>query len=483
MKNFCQEQPEKNLHELTRRHFFRDCGIGVGKVALASLLCGQAARSASAAVPDHMVPRAPHFPAKAKSVIYLFMPGAPSQLDLFDHKPALERYDGKPVPEEVVKDQRYAFIQPDAALMASRFKFSRHGESGAEMSEMLPHLATVADDLAIVKSCHTDQFNHAPAQIFMNTGSPQLGRPSMGSWVTYGLGNEAEDLPGFIVLSSGAGASGGAHNFGCGFMPTIFQGVPFRSQGDPILNVGNPPGVCTHAQRDSIDLISDLNRMHLERDGDPEIATRIANYEMAYRMQSSAPDLMDLSDESAATLALYGATPGESSYAMNCLLARRLVERGVRFINLYHGDWDHHSDVEGGLRKRCAEIDRATAALIKDLKQRGMLDETLVVWGGEFGRTPMIESSAALGRAGGRDHHPQAFTMWMAGGGVKPGQTLGATDELGFHITEDPIHVHDLQATILHLLGLEHTRLTYSFKGRAFRLTDVFGEVVGKLLA
>jgi len=483
MKNFCQQRPNDSLHAITRRHFFQDCGVGVGKLALASLLCGGLTRPAAATVPNLMAPKAPHFASKAKHVIYLFMPGAPSQLDLFDYKPALERYDGQPVPAEVVKDQRYAFIQPDAALMASRFQFARHGESGAELSAMLPHLATVVDDLAIIKSCHTDQFNHAPAQIFMNTGSPQLGRPSMGSWVTYGLGNEAQDLPGFIVLSSGAGASGGAHNFGCGFMPTIFQGVPFRSQGDPILNVSNPPGVCSHAQRETIDLISDLNQMHLDRDQDPEIATRIANYEMAYRMQSSAPDLMDLSGESPETLAMYGATPGESSYAMNCLLARRLIERGVRFINLYHGDWDHHSDVEGGLRGRCKEIDQATAALIKDLKQRGMLDETLVVWGGEFGRTPMVESSAALGRSMGRDHHPQAFTMWMAGGGVKGGQTIGATDELGFHITERPIHVHDIQATILHLLGMEHTRLTYSFKGRAFRLTDVHGEIVPELLA
>ena len=473
--------PRGDLRSITRRHFFEECGIGVGKIALASLLCG-GARQARALV-NPMLPQPAHFPARAKHVIYLFMPGAPSQLDLFDHKPALTRFDGQSVPEEIIKDQRYAFIQRDAALMASRFQFARHGESGAEMSEVLPHLAGVADELAIIKSVHTDQFNHAPAQIFMNTGSPQLGRPSMGAWVTYGLGNEAEDLPGFVVLNSGAGASGGAHNFGCGFMPTLYQGVPFRSQGDPILNVSNPEGIDAAIQRESIDLINQLNDHHLSQQGDPEISTRINAYEMAYRMQSSAPELMDLSRESPETLAMYGATPGEGSFSMNCLLARRLVERGVRFINLYHGDWDHHSNVEGGVRARCAEIDQGCAALIRDLKQRGLLDETLVIWGGEFGRTPMVESSAALGRSLGRDHHPQAFTMWMAGGGVKTGQTLGATDDIGFNIVEHPIHVHDIQATILHLIGLEHTRLTYRFKGRDFRLTDVFGQVVDQLIA
>ena len=467
------------LQAITRRHFFAECGIGVGKIALASLLC----REAVASVPNPMPPAAPHFAPRAKRVIYLFMSGAPSQLDLFDNKPALVRYDGKPVPAEVVKDQRYAFIQRDAALMASRFKFAQHGDSGAEISEMLPHLAGVADELSFVKSVWTTQFNHAPAQIFMNTGSPQLGRPAMGAWVTYGLGSEVDDLPGFIVLHSGAGASGGAHNWGCGFMPTRYQGVPFRGQGDPVLNVSNPDGVDPRLQRESIDLINEMNQHRLDLQGDPEILTRINAYEMAYRMQTSAPELMDLKQETPETLALYGAEPGKPSFANNCLLARRLVERGVRFVNCYHGDWDHHSDVAGGLKARCKEIDQACAALITDLKQRGLLEDTLVVWGGEFGRTPMVESSAALGRSMGRDHHPQAFTMWMAGGGIKRGLSYGATDDLGFHIAENPVNVHDVQATILYLLGLDHTKLTYRFKGRDFRLTDVFGNVVHDLIA
>ena len=477
------DRPTKTnrLREITRRHFFEECGVGIGKVAFASLLCGSAARAA--AQPSPLAPRASHFPAKAKHVIYLFMAGAPSQLDLFDPKPLLAKHDGTPVPKEIVEDQRYAFIQRDASLMASPFSFQQYGESGAELSEMLPHLSEVVDDLAIVKSVHTDQFNHAPAQIFFNTGSPQLGRPSMGSWVTYGLGSEAEDLPGFVVLNSGAGLSGGAANWGCGFLPTVFQGVPFRGAGDPILNVSTPDGISDQRQRASLDLIRDLNEHHHNLLGDPEIRTRINAYEMAYRMQTSAPELMDISDESPETLEMYGVEPGENSFANNCLLARRLIERGVRFVNCYHASWDHHSDVEGGLKDKCGETDQACAALLRDLKQRGLLDETLIIWGGEFGRTPMVESSAALGRSKGRDHHPQAFTMWMAGGGVNAGQTIGATDDLGFHITERPIHVHDIQATILHLLGMDHERLTYRFQGRDFRLTDVFGKVVPELIA
>lgn len=473
----------ERLRATTRRQFFADCGVGVGKIALASLLVGGRAGAAPAPATGPMAPRAPHFPARAKHVIQLYMSGAPSQLDLFDHKPLLEKYDGQPIPAEIVKDQRYAFIQRDAALMASRFKFARHGESGAELSEMLPHLAAVADDVAFVKSMHTDQFNHAPAQIFMNTGSPLFGRPSMGAWVTYGLGSESDDLPGFVVLGSGPGPRGGAHNWGCGFMPTGYQGVQFRGQGDPILHLSNPEGVCGATQRASIDLINRMNDHARAAALDPEIQTRIDAYEMAYRMQSSAPELTDLSGESAETLALYGVDPAKPSFARNCLLARRMVERGVRFVSCYHAEWDHHSDVAGGLRDQCGQTDRACAALITDLKRRGLLDETLVVWGGEFGRTPMVESSAALGRSEGRDHHPQAFTMWLAGGGVRPGQTIGATDDFGFHITERPVHVHDLQATILHLLGLDHTRLTYRFQGRDFRLTDVFGNLVPELIA
>jgi uncharacterized protein (DUF1501 family) len=411
------------------------------------------------------------------------MAGAPSQLDLFDSKPTLEKFDGTPIPKEIVQDQRYAFIRPDAQLMAPQYSFARHGESGAEISEIMPHLAGIVDEIALIKSVTTDAFNHAPAQIFLNTGSQLLGRPSMGSWISYGLGSEAEDLPSFIVLSSGNGLSGGASNYGCGFLPTHHQGVLFRSQGDPILNVSNPKGVDDRLQRETLDLINALNGDRLEVVGDPEIATRINAYEMAYRMQTSAPELMDFSQEDEATLEMYGAEPGKPSFANNCVLARRLAERGARFIQLYHEAWDHHSDIRGGLAAQCGQTDKACAALIMDLKQRGLLEDTLVVWGGEFGRTPMVESNAALGRSKGRDHHPQAFTMWMAGGGIKPGITLGETDDLGFHVVQDPVHVHDLQATILHLLGLEHTRLTYRYQGREFRLTDVFGNVVAKLLA
>jgi len=476
----------------TRRHFFRDCGVGVGKIALASLLMeglggrprALAGDAAATPIPsDPLAPRAPHFAPRAKRVIFLFMAGAPSQLDLFDHKPDLTRHDGQPIPADVVKDQRYAFIRPDASLMSSRYRFARHGESGAELSEMLPHLAGVVDDVAIVKSMHTDQFNHAPAQIFLNTGSPFPGRPCIGAWSVYGLGSESTDLPGFVVLSSGSGLSGGAALWSSGFLPTSYQGVPFRSKGDPILDVASPEGVDRAFDRDSLELIRDLNRDHLGAVGDPEIATRISSYEMAFRMQASAPELMDLSDETAETLALYGAEPGRPSFALNCLLARRLVERGVRFVNLFHEGWDHHSDVAGGLKASCGQTDRGAAALVRDLKQRGLLEDTLVVWGGEFGRTPMVESNAALGRSMGRDHHPQAFTMWLAGGGIKGGQTIGRTDDLGFHVVEDAVHVHDLQATLLHLLGMDHTRLTFKSQGRQFRLTDVSGEVVTKLLA
>jgi uncharacterized protein (DUF1501 family) len=471
----------------TRRHFFRDCGVGVGKIALASLLAEEAARAGgpapASAIVDPMAPKTPHYAPKVKHVIYLFMAGAPSQLDLFDPKPALVKHDGQPIPAEIVKDQRYAFIQRDAKLLSARYAFAKHGQSGAELSEVLPHLAKVVDEIAIVRSVRTDQFNHAPAQIFLNTGSPLPGRPSMGAWATYGLGSECRDLPGFVVFSSAGGLSGGSANYASGFLPTSYQGVPFRTQGDPILDVSNPPGVDPTTQRDSLDLIGSLNQLRHDLVGDPEIAARTTAYEMAYRMQTSAPRLMDLSGEGAETLALYGVDPAKPSFAKNCLLARRLVERGVRFVVCFHEGWDHHSDVKGGLKAQCGLTDQACAALVLDLKRRGLLDETLIVWGGEFGRTPMVESNAALGRSLGRDHHPQAFTMWMAGGGVKPGITIGQTDDLGFHIVEDPIHIHDVQATILHLLGLDHTKLTYRFQGREFRLTDVHGEVVTKILA
>ena len=470
------------VHQRTRRHFFQNCGVGLSKIALASL-CTGSARAGTSALPT--APRATHFAPKAKRVIYLFMAGAPSQLELFDNKPKLRELDGKPIPPSVIAGQRYAFIQPDAAVLAPRFEYSRHGYSGAELSSQLPHLAKVADDIAIVKSVHTDQFNHSPAQLFFNTGSPIPGRPSMGSWLSYGIGSDADDLPSFVVLKSGGNLSGGAAMWSAGFLPTTHAGVPFRESGDPILHVSNPPGYDDQAQRESLDLIRKLNEKQLEEVGDPEIQTRIDAYEMAYRMQSAAPELMDLSSENQATLDLYGAKPGDgkAAFSNNCLLARRLVERGVRFVQVYHSGWDHHSQVEKGIIGRTRDTDQASAALIQDLRDHGLLEDTLIIWGGEFGRTPMVEASAALGRSLGRDHHPQAFTMWFAGGGIKPGITIGATDELGFHVVEDPVHVHDVQATILHLLGLDHERLIFRFQGRDYRLTDVFGHVVDQLLA
>ena len=466
---------------LSRRWFFRDCSVGLGAIALSSLLAES--RAADSALMNPLAVRKPHFTPKAKRVIYLFQAGAPSQLDLFDYKPSLIKWNGKPVPPEVVKGQQYAFIKPDAALYASEFKFAKHGECGAELSEAIPALAGVVDELAIIRSMATDAFNHAPGQIFMNTGSQQFGRPSLGAWATYGLGSESQDLPAFVVLNSAGGLSGGSGNFGSGFLPSVFQGVPFRKGADPVLYLGNPSGVSNSLQRKTLDAIKELNLQRLGLVGDPEIATRINSYEMAYRMQFSAPELVDLSKEPKHVLEMYGAEPGKASYANNCLLARRLVERGVRFVQLFHEAWDHHSDVKGGVKAQCAATDKANAALIQDLKSHGLLEDTLVIWGGEFGRTPMVEASVELGRSLGRDHHPQAFTMWMAGGGVKPGIAVGETDEFGFHIVKDRVHVHDLHATILHLLGFDHTKLTFRFQGRDFRLTDVHGELVQQLLA
>ena len=471
---------------VTRRHFFHECGVGVGKIALASLLTGSAATTAFAAPiagSNPLAPKPPHFVGKAKKVIHLFMAGAPSQLDLFDYKPKLVEYEGKPIPPEVIGGQRYAFIRSDAAVLGPRFKFAKYGKCGAELSEVLPHLAKVVDEICLIKSVHTDQFNHAPAQIFFNTGFSQPGRPSLGSWVTYGLGAETSELPAFVVMSTGAGISGGAANWSSGMLPTVFAGTRLRNQGDPILNVSSPPGVDAKLQRDSLDLIGDLNRRRLATEGDPEIATRIASYEMAFRLQTSAPELMNLKSESEATLKLYGCDPDKPSFARACLLARRMIERGVRFVNIYNEGWDAHSDVAGNLKNNCGATDQASAALIQDLKQRGLLDETLVIWGGEFGRTPMVETNPALGRSLGRDHHPQAYTMWLAGGGIKPGLTIGATDDLGFNVAERPVHVHDLQATILHCLGFDHERLIYHHAGRDFRLTDVHGKVVREIVS
>jgi hypothetical protein len=460
--------------------------VGLGKMALAGLLTDSLVSRAMAAASsdsDPMHLRQPHFPATAKRVIHLFMAGAPSQLELFDYKPQLAKLEGKPIPPSVIGGQRYAFIRPDAAVLGPRYKFAQHGQSGAEISEMLPHLAKIVDEIAIIKSCRTDQFNHAPAQIFFNTGFSQPGRPSLGSWALYGLGSETQNLPSFVVMSTGSGLSGGSALWSSGFLPTVFTGVRFRSQGDPILNVSSPQGIDTKLQRDTLDLIGTMNRQRLDVVGDPEISTRLANYEMAFRLQASAPELMDLRTESQATLDLYGCKPNEPSFARACLLARRMIERGVRFINIFNEGWDAHSDVAGNVKKNCAATDQASAALVIDLKQRGLLDDTLVIWGGEFGRTPMVETNPSLGRALGRDHHPQAFTMWMAGGGIKRGLTIGATDDLGFHVVDKPVHVHDLQATILHCLGFDHERLTFHHAGRDFRLTDVHGHVVKEILA
>ncbi len=461
---------------VSRRWFLKECGVGLGAIALRSLLQD---KSHAALSTNPLAPKAPHFAPKAKRVIYLFMAGAPSHLELFDRKPELEKFSGTLPPEELLKGYRAAFINPQSKLLGPKFKFARHGKCGAELSELLPELGQVVDDIAIVKSMHTDAFNHAPGQIFMHTGSQQFGRPSVGAWTLYGLGSETQELPGFVVFSSGSkGPSGGASNWGSGFLPTVYNGVMFRSQGDPILYLSNPKGVDQKIQQDTFETIRRLNQKHLDSVGDPEIATRINSFEMAYRMQTSAPELMDLSKEPKHILEMYGAEPGKPSFALNCLLARRLIERGVRFVELFHEAWDQHGNLVADLKKNCKATDQACAALVKDLKQRGLLQDTLVVWGGEFGRTPMVQ-----GGDDGRDHHPNCFTMWLAGGGIKPGLTLGESDDLGFNATKDKVHVHDLNATLLHLLGFDHTKLTYRFQGRDFRLTDVHGEVVDKLLA
>jgi hypothetical protein len=474
---------------MTRRHFFGRCGVGIGSMALGSLLGQDRALGAYRdRATDPLAPRAGHRPPRAKSVIFLFMAGGPSQLELFDFKPDLQARHGQPIPESFVEGKRFAFMDTFAKerpkLLGTTRKFAQHGQSGAWVSECLTETAKVVDDLTFIKSLATEPINHAPAKLFFNTGSTQFGRPSMGAWVTYGIGSESRDLPGFVVLQSGPrGPRGGAPLWGSGFLPSTYQGVPLRNGPEPILDLASPEGVGAHRQRLALDAIRDLNDERLRTVGDPEISARIASYEMAFRMQTSAPELIDLSGESKATLDLYGAEPGQPSFAVNCLLARRLVERGVRFVQLYHADWDHHGgpsqNLAGDLDKVCRDIDRPCAALIRDLKTRGLLDDTLVIWGGEFGRTPMGEVREQVGR----NHHVDAYTMWLAGGGVRPGLTLGQTDEFGFAPVEDRVHVHDLQATILHLLGLDHERLTFRFQGRDFRLTDVAGRVVTKLLA
>ena len=457
---------------LTRRWFLRECGVGLAGIAAGSLLAQE--RSATPGLV-----RRPHFAPKAKSVIYLFHAGAPSHLELFDPKPELARNDGRLPPAELLQGYRAAFINPNSALLGPKYKFVRRGRSGIEISELLPHTGSIVDELCFIRSMHTDAVNHAPAQILMNSGSQQFGRPSFGSWTLYGLGSESEDLPGYVVLNSAKGTSGGASNYGCGFLPTAFGGVPFRSSGDPVLYLSNPDGIDARAQRDSLDALGRLNQMALSDIGDPEIAARIQAYEMAYRLQTSAPELMDLSREPRSVLDLYGVRDvNESSYGRNCLLARRLVERGVRFVQLYHEAWDQHGDLTRAIKANCDQTDRGSAALVKDLKQRGLLDDTIVIWGGEFGRTPMVQ-----GGNDGRDHHNRCFTMWLAGGGFRKGHVHGVTDDFGFNIVDDAVHVHDLHATLLHQLGLDHERLTYRFQGRDYRLTDVHGNVVTEVLA
>jgi hypothetical protein len=476
---------------ITRRHFLGRSGLGLGSLALASLLCptrGEAQASPRLDASHPMAPKPGPIAPRARNVIYLFMAGGPSQLELFDFKPRLNQLNGQPIPDSYLEGKRFAFMDSSfknkSTLLGSKRAFRQHGQSGMWVSELFPHTARIVDDVTFIRTCATDVFNHAPAKLFMNTGSAQFGRPSMGAWVTYGIGSEADNLPGFVVLQSGPrGPRGGAVNWGSGFLPTSYQGVPLRSQGEPILNLTVPAGVTDDRQRRTLDAVRDLNLQHLVETGDPEITTRIAAYEMAYRMQTSAPEAMDLRGESDATLRLYGVDRDRPSFARNCLLARRLIERGVRFVQLYHTNWDSHGgpgeNLEDDFEKVCHQVDQGQAALVHDLKARGLLQDTLVLWGGEFGRTPMGESREKTGR----NHHIDAFTMWLAGGGVKAGHLHGVTDELGFGPATDRVHTHDLHATILHLLGLDHQRLTYRFQGRDFRLTDIYGELVPGILA
>lgn len=463
-----------------RRWFLQRCGIGLGAMAASNLLHQELlANTNGDSNPNPLAPEKPHFEPKVKRVIYMFQAGAPSQLELFDHKQELVARNGQLPPASLLEGYRAAFIDPKSGLLAGKFPFKKWGQSGMELSEVLPHLGEVADDICLIRSMQTEAVNHAPAQIMMNTGSQQFGRPSLGAWSLYGLGSESENLPGFVVLTSAKGTSGGASNYGAGFLPTMYGGVPLRSKGDPVLYLSNPPGIDSQTQRESLDAIRRLNEASLQSLGDPQIAARIQSYEMAYRLQSSAPELMELTDESPETLAMYGIKdPKEANYARNCLLARRLVERGVRFVQLFHEAWDQHGNLKADVKKNALDTDQASAALVKDLKQRGLLKDTLVIWGGEFGRTPMVQ-----GGDDGRDHHNRCFSLWLAGGGLKTGYTHGKTDDFGFNVVDQPVHVHDLNATLLHLLGLDHLKLTYRFQGRDYRLTDVHGNLVKDILA
>ena len=467
----------------TRRHFFRYCAGGLDTAALAYLLAGRAPATAAEPGPGNpLAPRPAHFAPRAKNVIFLFMAGAPSQIDLYDPKPALQRWHGQPLPESMTRDLKLAFVKPSAKVLASPREFRPHGNSGTEFSDYIPHIAARADDICVVRSMHTEAFNHHPGQSLLMSGSVQLGRPTIGAWVSYGLGSESEDLPAFVVLSSGRGSSGGSSNWSNGFLDSTYQGIVFRNTGEPILFLKNPPGVSNRTQRARLDSIRKLNQERYEATGDAEIASRIQSYELAFRMQAAAPDLLDFSKETQATLDMYGVGKDPTHpYATNCLLARRMVEKGVRFVMLAHASWDDHQEIDRKLGRNCAITDQPAGALLKDLKQRGLLDSTLVVWAGEFGRTPLGQLER-IDEAAGRDHHADCFSAWVAGGGVRGGQVIGRTDELGLGIEESPVHVHDLQATVLHCLGLDHERLTYRHMGRDFRLTDVAGTVVEQAL-
>lgn len=486
---------------MTRRNFLATSASGIGTLALASIL-GQngllGADATSGLQPRNpLAPRAPHFAPKAKNCICIFMEGAPSQMDLFDPKPKLNELHGQKLPDSMLEKVRFAFIQKEGArIMGSPRTFTRYGQCGMELSDLLPHIGSCADEIALIRSMHTDQFNHHPGQLMMNCGSAMFGRPSVGSWLNYGLGSDSQNLPGYVVLTAGRGTSGGASNWSSGFLPSTYAGVLFRNQGDPVLNLSNPPGITEEMQHYGLTTLNDLNALRFQQVGDPEIASRISQYELAFRMQAAAPELMDLSKEPKHVIDAYGIERTEpelkadrgggkgqfKAFSTNCLLARRLVERGVRFVNIFHASWDHHSNLDSELKHNCQMADQPIAALIKDLKERGLLDSTLVIWASEFGRTPLGENR--IGRPGvtGRDHHPFAFSLWMAGGGVKGGQVIGETDDIGWSITKDPIHVNDLHATILHLFGMNHEKLTYRFQGRDFRLTDVAGKVVNRLV-
>ncbi|MCS7166820.1 MAG: DUF1501 domain-containing protein [Gemmatales bacterium] len=484
----------------SRRSFLTSTAGGIGLLALASMLRDDRLLAEEAYLDRRINPLAPrpgHFPGKAKNCICIYLEGAPSQLDLFDPKPKLNELHGQKLPESLIKNVRFAFIQKDTAtLMGSPRKFQKHGQCGMELSDFLPHLATCVDDICLIRSMYTEAFNHHPGQLLMNTGSTQFGRPSIGSWLVYGLGSESRNLPGYVVLTAGRGTSGGTSNWSSGFLPTTYAGVLFRNQGEPVLNLNNPPGVTRSMQEKTIAALRDLNQLHGQVARDPEIQSRIAAYELAFRMQAAAPELLDFSNETKETLEMYGLfrnDDGTSSrgggrgvfhaFALNCLLARRLIERGVRFVSIFHASWDHHSNLDKELAFNCKMADQPIAALLKDLKRRGLLDSTLVMWLSEFGRTPLGENRPGFTSVSGRDHHPFAFSIWLAGGGIKGGQVIGKTDEIGWGIVEDPIHIHDLHATILYLFGFDHTKLTYRFQGRDFRLTDIGGKVITKMLA